>query len=464
MHYSFFEKRASGRKMATIPRDVTGARAKGRNQVKKPMKIRLRGVVTALGIVLVATFGGIAPATGETSAPDGAGRPSRAGDVFTVYAVPVDVTARNAAIARTLAIRDGERRAFSLLIQRLVMPEHVDRFANLEPARISDLVLGLQFANERSSQVRYIADLTIRFNADKVRTLFRETETPFTQTPGLPLVVLPVLEYAGSRLLWESGNSWYRAWASQDLVNPLLPYVLPEGSVRDQLTVNPFQAMGRDPAQRRLLASAYGAAGAFVPLATVTPDFRDGGVKVAVTWLHDDMAIARRPKETGPEVQVFRARKEESLEDTLRRVAAAVIAARDRIWKERTLIRLDETREIRARVPLRSMEDWAQVQRRLDQVNLIQSVTLSELSVGEARVNLSFAGRADQLVLALSQRDLVLRGYGDDVYIILGEIAGAREITPQFDFVPPGEQVIEVIAPKVLNDWNGAVEDAGVAR
>lgn len=412
------------------------------------MKTRLAGIALAL----VAVF-----ATGAATTAQPARQPLRA-DVFTIHGVEVDVTARNAAIARTLAIRNGERRAFARLMERLVRDDDAARLSALDQARITDLVLGLQFANERSSQVRYIADLTVRFSGDKIRKFLKESEVAFTQTQGTPLVVIPVMEYAGSRLLWEDDNLWRTAWAGQDIANSLLPYVLPEGTVRDQLTLSQFQALGRDPGQRRILANIYGAQGAFVPLATVTPDFRDGGTKVTVTWVYDDMAIAEQSEGAGPRTQVFHGKTGEPLEETLNRAAAGVIAERDRIWKERTLIRLDETRSLTARVPLRSMSDWAEVQRRLEEVNLVQSVTLNALKLGEAEVHLSYAGRADQLVLALSQHGLVLRSHEGDVYLMPGDIAAERDIKPEFDFVPPGEEAVDIVPPDTVDAFGNSKE------
>ena len=52
------------------------------------------------------------------------GRPARAADardVFTVAAVPVDATAANASAARDAARSDGERRAYTMLLDRLTL-------------------------------------------------------------------------------------------------------------------------------------------------------------------------------------------------------------------------------------------------------------------------------------------------------------------------------------------------------
>jgi len=398
--------------------------------------------------------------------------------LFTVYDVAVDVTARNAAVARTLAIREGERRAFQALMDRIVAPEDKDRFDGLDQDSITDLVLGLQFGNERSSQVRYMADLTVHFSPDRVRALLKEAEVPFTQTQGATLMVLPVMEYAGTRLLWESENIWFTAWQNQDLANGLLTYIIPEGDMTDRLTLNQFQATTASDSQRQVLASNRGASGTFVPVATVIPDLRNDGYQVTVTWAFDDLALTPEvePKtetetEAGetakPVRQTFSSQPGETLEALLERAVQGTVAMRDGIWKDRTLIRLDETRTVRVRVPLRGMADWGRVQDRLSAVNLVQKAELKTMASGEALMDIAYAGRSDQLVLALYQGDLVLRRHQDDLYLILSEIAAARGIKPLVDFSFPGDEKQrepmtvappELLAPSSLD--TGAAQDS----
>ena len=402
------------------------------------------GLAALLAIMFAASAGGVmAQASAALRGAEASSAPVVKRDLFTVYDVAVDVTARNAAVARTLAIREGERRAFRALIDRIVASGEKDRFDGLEQDSISDLVLGLQFDNERTSQVRYIADLTVQFNADRVRALLKEREVPFTQTQGAILLVLPVMEFAGTRLLWETENTWFAVWKRLDLANGLLPHVLPEGDMTDRLTLNQFQATASSDSQRRLLASNRGATGTFVPVATVTPDLRKGGYEVTVTWAFDDLAL--RPElegqeETQPVRQTFTSKPDESLDALLERTAKSAISMRDGIWKERTLIRLDETRTVRVRVPLRSMADWARVQGRLNAVNLVQKAELKTMASGEAVMDIAFAGRPDQLVMAFYQEDLVLRRHQDDLYLILGEIAEERGIRPLVDFSFPDDE------------------------
>ncbi|MEX1148361.1 MAG: DUF2066 domain-containing protein, partial [Sphingomonadales bacterium] len=324
----------------------------------------------------------VAVALGPAGAMADDAAPVHSHNLFTIHDVAVDATARSAALARSQAIRQGERRAFRALLERLVHEDHVERLAGLDASAVSNLVHGLQFSNERSSQVRYMADMTLSFNAGDVRTLLRDAQAPYTETPGTPLLVVPVLDRDGARLLWEKENVWFDAWAEQDIANLLLPYVLPAGSMTDRMTLTTHQALAARGDQRRVMAGNYGMLGVFVPVAAVERNLRKDGVRVTVEWLHDGMNLLPEGAGDGPVRMTFESRDGESVADTLGRAAAHTIAMRDRIWKQQTMIRLDQTREIDVRIPLRAINDWSRIRQNLDRINLVQSVTLETMSVG----------------------------------------------------------------------------------
>src|SRR3546814_2149851 len=60
----------------------------------------------------------LGPAMAQTT-----GQTPPSADPFTVAKVPVDASADSAAAARPIAIAEGERRAFTLLLRRLTLPE-----------------------------------------------------------------------------------------------------------------------------------------------------------------------------------------------------------------------------------------------------------------------------------------------------------------------------------------------------
>jgi hypothetical protein len=144
-------------------------------------------------------------------AQDGVADTAAPADPYTVT-VPVDATAGSATAARETARADGERRAYQILLQRLVSPADVARLPPANDAMLNDIVLGFEVANEHSSPVRYLADYTFHFRPDAVRRLLGQAHiTPVavaptagassgTLTVSVPIVDLPSWVGIGQRL------------------------------------------------------------------------------------------------------------------------------------------------------------------------------------------------------------------------------------------------------------------------
>ena len=135
-------------------------------------------------------------------------------DIFTVRDVPVDETAATAADARQTALAVGQRRAFRRLMNRLVPEAHQSSIPALDSNLLQYYVLDFSVDNERTSAVRYLADLTFRFNADEVRNLLRSNSVGFAETRSKPLLVLPVfISPEAGPTLWVDPNPWRETWA-----------------------------------------------------------------------------------------------------------------------------------------------------------------------------------------------------------------------------------------------------------
>ena len=108
--------------------------------------------------------------------------PARADDTFTVTGVHEDVTAASALAARDKAQAAGQAKAFATLMDRVAG----GKVPHLGAAEITDLVIGFEVANERTSTVRYAADYTFHFNQAAVRRLV-EGASVDTRGPGATL-------------------------------------------------------------------------------------------------------------------------------------------------------------------------------------------------------------------------------------------------------------------------------------
>ena len=334
--------------------------------------------------------------------------------VFAIGNVEIDVTAADAASARNLAIAEGQRKAYEILMRRLLRPEDVARAPAVDPATLNGIIEGIEVNNERASAVRYLAMLSVRFDASTVRSLLKANGLAFTQTMASPVLVVPVMTVGGADYLWQPDNPWRQAWAEHDLVNRLVPYKLPDADATDRLLASPREVIDDDGTALHRLAARYDLERTLVVRLALEADLAGEGYKGVITLagtagfpsLSQSVTISGE----GPTAA--------ALGPAVERVARAL----DDWWRGETLVRMDRGGELAVQAPLRSIADWAEVRRRLARVNLVENMTIDRLTARQAAIVLHYVGEIDQLRLALRQASLVLESNETENALLLEEI------------------------------------------
>eukprot|EP01093_Parvamoeba_rugata_P018539 TRINITY_DN792_c0_g1_i5.p1 TRINITY_DN792_c0_g1~~TRINITY_DN792_c0_g1_i5.p1 ORF type:complete len:250 (-),score=59.98 TRINITY_DN792_c0_g1_i5:50-799(-) len=219
--------------------------------------------------------------------------PAFAQDIFTVTGVHVDESAETAAAAREKALEIGQRKAFEEVIARLTLPE--DRAGLQMPAgsEITNMVRDFGVSNEKTSSVRYIADMTVRFKDDELRRFLRFRDISFAELQSKPVMIVPVYRTSGYVTLWDDPNPWRDVWARNVATSGLVPIKAPIGDLTDIGTVSAEQAENGSMERLAALAKRYGADVAVVASADVS------GATGAETV---DVTVTRYDPNSGPQV------------------------------------------------------------------------------------------------------------------------------------------------------------------
>lgn len=330
-------------------------------------------------------------------------------EIYTVRGVPVDVTAETAVAARARAVAEGRRQAFQRLLKRLVPLSWNPVVPTPTDAELGRLVLGFEVAGERTSAVRYLADLTVAFDPQVVRNTFRAAGVPFAETRSLPVLVIPVLASGAGTVLWEEPNPWRDAWGRRTPPRGLVPFVVPYGDLADIRDLTTEQALSGDQVALGRIAERYGARDVVVAEAIPRPG---GAVQLTI----------RRIGSSGQDSTLV----ETATADIDPADAGGVDAARyaagvrravtmvEEAWKLENLIRPELESRVTATVPLDTLKDWLAVRRTLDKLAVLSRYDVVQLTKREALVDLWVNGDAEQLRVALAQRDLeLIPGAGD---------------------------------------------------
>ncbi|GAB6051429.1 hypothetical protein JCM17960_02490 [Magnetospira thiophila] len=332
-------------------------------------------------------------------------------DAADAYALtlPVDVTADSAAAARETALAEGQVKAFRALLERMTLAEDWPRLPEVRPEEVQSYIRDLSVDHEKTSQVRYLADLTVRFREEDIRDLLRAHDVPFAETFSKPLLVLPIYESGGRTVIWEEPNPWRDAWRRLPATNGLVPLVHPIGDLQDMTMVHVTQARDKAMEPLGLMAQRYGADDVLVLLAAVGQDPTGQRYQATVTvdrigsstWMSKNFSELAE-SEPGQSEAAF-------LDQLVAQVAARV----EDEWKRDNLLRYDSLNVVAVTLPVTALSDWLEVRRRLNRVAVISEVDVVLLARDEVRLNLHHLGTIDQLALALAQADLTLSLDGD---------------------------------------------------
>lgn len=332
--------------------------------------------------------------------------PAMAQDIFTVTGVRVDESAETAAAARDRALEIGQRLAFEEVVARLTLPEDRAGLQTPDTAEITNMVRDFGVSNEKTSSVRYIADMTVRFKDDELRRYLRFRDVSFAELQSKPVMIVPVYRTSGYVSLWDDPNPWREVWSRNIATSGLVPVKAPIGDLTDISTVSAEQAENGAMDKLAQLARRYGADVAVVASADVTGPV--GGESVNVT-------ITRYDPNGAP--QIFGVQENtlpnETLNETLVRAAKSVQDQLADGWKRANLINYSTGGSLMVFIPITGLQDWAKIEDKLIGLPVVRNSRVVAMSRREVQLSLDFVGSTDQLQTALNQQNLNLSRMGE---------------------------------------------------
>jgi hypothetical protein len=336
--------------------------------------------------------------------------PARAEDQPDPYSatVKVDATADSAAAARSLARIDGQRRALNEVIDRLTGSTDNAKLPKLDDGAITDMVVSFAVANEKMSAVRYLADYTFHFRGSKVRQLLRNADIAFSETPGKPVILVPVYQDGDKTVLWEDPNPWRDAWAQRPAGPGPTRLDVPLGGIGDLTAIDADRARSGDPQALTDIAQRNDGSETLVALATA---HRQGD---RVTGLDVSLKRYRQGQLVDSRTETVGANPGESETDLMKRAVDAVANAIEHGAPKIT----NQQATLAVVVPISSLGDWVELRQRLAAVPAIRRVDLLSLSRQQARIEIRYIGSPDQLKSSLAEADLDLDG-GDPNWRLL---------------------------------------------
>jgi hypothetical protein len=309
--------------------------------------------------------------------------PAPAPDLFTVSSVKVDATAESATTARDLAMTQGRPAAWTKLFRRLTATANWNKQPALDDNGLLRLIRSFEVAGERRSTTRYLAEVTFHFNPAAVRALLRQSNIAYTETRSRPILVIPLV--AGTE--FDPASPWGMAWKDLSAEPGLVPFLVAAADVPEAALLSRPDAAQADWAAVAPLARRFNA-----------------GEVIVATASEDAKSVQMvQVSATGRTALSFAYAQSSFAAD-----AEAVAERATETWKTRTAVSYATRARLTADVQFDSLEDWAKIRGQIAAVRAISDVDVVGLALHEAEIDLTYAGRPEQLRDALAQQSLEL--------------------------------------------------------
>ena len=326
-------------------------------------------------------------------------RPAAAADLYAVN-VLVDVTDVNASVAREKAMTEANRQAFELVLKKITTPDNVARIMTLNDNQILNFIKEVSVVSEKSSNVRYMAELRIKLNEEIVKRYMAEKQIPFMVDKATSVLVLPVYRKAPATAaeLWEEDNLWRKAWERNTASEGMAEFVTPEQSFSNMEALDAEKALSLDARLFGWLARQNRVSDVFVLEATE----HAGGLQVQIYSPNGEGGLLET-------LDVSGTAGDDALYDEAVRQAKVRIASK---IKSQNISESRKQSEITVLFLYKRIRDWLDLQKQLSDIPYVKKIQEEAIGDGKTQFRLVFSGSLDRLNQALAQKLFVLKDYG----------------------------------------------------
>lgn len=253
------------------------------------MSRRLSPALTATAALALLATAGFALA----QAGKGAGKAAPAADAgdssgsFEVSGVEVDVRGKDAESARLGGWRLAQRKAWTMLGQRLR-----GQGSSLGDSALDGMVTGIIVEREQIGPNRYVAKLGVLFDRNRAASALG-VAAQMTRSP--PMLLIPLQVSGGAHRVFEGNSAFLDGWKRFRTGNSAIDYVRPGGSGPDRLLMNAGQVARRGRGWWRSILDQYGADDVLIPAVELRRSYPGGPIVGVFTAGHgpDNRRIAQ---------------------------------------------------------------------------------------------------------------------------------------------------------------------------
>ena len=332
--------------------------------------------------------------------------PAKAQNSIYTVNLKVDVTDVNAAAAREKAMTSAYRQAFDIVVRKLTTAQDAAKLSAMTDAQLVNFIKEISVVSEKSSNVRYIADLQVTLNEQILKAYLQEKEIQTAVVDKSKIVIIPIFrEFESDRpLLWENKNLWYAAWQQKPIYESLIEIVPIANTPVSQAEISAEQAQVYDRAALQEVALNNNANDVYVADAVF-----DGieGLKITLTSL-----------KSGQAADVIRISGDRKMADhLLMRGVDEVSKKIENKVKNANIAQNKMQSSIAAIYNYEKLSDWINVEKQLKSIPYVRKVQLDAIGSGKVQMKIELVGSDERIWAALRNKGFNLKQF-DDFYLL----------------------------------------------
>lgn len=330
-------------------------------------------------------------------------------DVYKVSKVHVDVSASTAVEAMDTAKKDGVRTAFVTLFNRLVFMDEWSKMPPYNPEVAAKAIDKLEVNNEKISSTRYVADMTISFNAEYMRKYLTEFGFHFSDTQAPLMGLLVISNTTGEVELCIPRNAWCRAWQALDLTDSITPLILidnPQASFQDKNIANRIASKSTSVLDE--IAMHYNVS------SLIIVSFTTSVGKIDISLEHYmplagfvekvNTSIAPAPAGTTAPYQ-----------------AKAMLSTLEDMWKTQRLkiekVKQESQFTMNLEFNFASIDEWRAMEKAFKEVKGVSDFQVTAVGVSGASAQVHYTGSLSTLARELNKRHVLLTRENENLWI-----------------------------------------------
>lgn len=324
--------------------------------------------------------------------------------MFTASNIKVDVVDKDATIARKHAMANGQSLGLFKVLERIVDKKQFENLPEISDDEISDMVLDISVSDEKTSKIRYIASLDIRYKPEAIHNYLKNIGISFVQSPSQPYLLLPLYYEKKEVFLWESLNSWALAWRNAD--SSLIPMIIPDAddtNTNTNITVS--DVVNFTPELLNKWQESYKTAGVIIA------EVRNSG---------NNLRFTATKYQNGKEIESIQMNEavDNDLSLALKNLVKNYVEKTELSYRDENVVNIADDTFITAVIPLSSISDWLMVEKKLKQISTITKIELKAMSKTRAQIELWFADGLENLGKSLNTNGLKITEISSEIYEI----------------------------------------------